>query len=55
MALDKSGGKHRLVSDFRAVNKTVEKSPAPMPDQEAEMQRMGAATCYGSLDMLQGY
>ena len=55
MALEKSGGKHRLVSDFRAVNKTVEKSPAPTPDQEAEMQRMGAATCYGSLDMLQGY
>lgn len=26
-----------------------------MPNQEAEMQRMGQATCYGSLDMLQGY
>eukprot|EP00752_Nemacystus_decipiens_P002718 g2537.t1 len=55
MVLEKSGGKHRLVSDFRAINKTVEKSPAPMPNQEAEMQRMGQATCYGSLDMLQGY
>ena len=54
MALDKSGGKHRLVSDFRAVNKTVENSSVPMPNQEAEMQRLGQATCYGSLDMLQG-
>eukprot|EP00752_Nemacystus_decipiens_P002232 g2117.t1 len=61
MALEKSGGKHRLVSkhrlgsDFRAVNRTVEKSPAPMPNQEAEMLRMGQATCYGSLAMWQGY
>eukprot|EP00752_Nemacystus_decipiens_P016680 g14920.t1 len=46
MALEKSDGKHRLVSDLRAVNKTVEKSPAPMPNQEAEMQRMGQAVFY---------
>ena len=55
MALDKSGSKHWLVSVFLAVNKTAVKSPAPIPNQEADMQPMGQATCCGSLDMLQGY
>eukprot|EP00903_Cladosiphon_okamuranus_P015275 g14116.t1 len=55
MALPKSGGTYRLVSDFRAVNKVVEKNPGVMPNLEASMQRLGKATCYGSLDMLQGY
>ncbi|CAB1109830.1 unnamed protein product [Ectocarpus sp. CCAP 1310/34] len=53
----RSGDKvtYRFVGDFRAVNRQIEKSPGPMPDLEADMQRLSRATCYGSLDMLQGY
>eukprot|EP00903_Cladosiphon_okamuranus_P017345 g15980.t1 len=54
MATPKNKG-YRMVGDFRSVNKVVEKSPGVMPNQEACMQRLSEATCYGSLDMLQGY
>eukprot|EP00903_Cladosiphon_okamuranus_P011351 g10699.t1 len=54
MATPKKQG-YRMVGDFRLVNKAVEKSPGVMPNQEASMQRLSQATCYGSLDMLQGY
>eukprot|EP00903_Cladosiphon_okamuranus_P017435 g16059.t1 len=46
---------YRMVGDFRGVNNAVEKSPGVMPNQEESMHRLSEATCYGSLDMLQGY
>ena len=53
----KAGAKltYRMVGDYRAANRQIEKSPGPMPDLEASMQRLSQASCYGSLDMLQGY
>eukprot|EP00903_Cladosiphon_okamuranus_P006086 g5996.t1 len=46
---------YRMVGDFRGVNNAVEKSPGVMPNREESMHRLSEATCYGSLDMLQGY
>ena len=54
MATPKKGG-YRLVSDFRAANKQVEKVPGVMPNPEASMAQLSAAKFYGSLDLLQGY
>lgn len=45
----------RLVSDFRAVNKQLEKSPSVMPNHGTEMADLLVASCFGKLDMLQGY
>ena len=45
----------RLVGDYRAVNKQIEKVPGVMRNQEAEMTNLRGATCLGKLDMLQGY
>ena len=44
-----------LVSDYRAVNKQIEKVPGVMPNQETEMADMQRATCFGKHEMLQGY
>ena len=49
----KKGG-FRLVSDYRAVNKQIEKGPGVIPNQETEMADLRGATCFGKLDMLQG-
>ena len=49
MAAPKKGG-FCLVSDYRAVNKQIEKVPGVMPNQEAKM-----ADLRGAIDMLQGY
>ena len=54
MTAPKKGGL-RLVSYYRAVNKHIEKVPGVMPNQEAEMADLRGATCFGKLDMLQGY
>ena len=54
MAAPKKGGFH-LVSDYRAVNKKIEKAPGVMPNQEAEMADLQGAACFGKLDTLQGY
>ena len=40
---------------YRAVNKKTAKVPGVMPNQEAEMADLRGATCFGKLDMLQGY
>ena len=50
----KKGG-FRLMSDYRAVDKQIEKVPGVMPNQEAEMADLRRVTCFGKLDMLQGY
>ena len=54
MAAPKKGG-FRFVSDYRAVNKQIEKVPDVMPNQEAEMTDLRGATCFGKLDMLEEY
>ena len=54
MAAPKKGG-FRLVSDYRAVNKQSEKVPGVVPNHEAEMADLRGKTCFGKLDMLQGY
>ena len=48
-------GVFRSVSDYRAVNKQIEKVLDVMLNQEVEMADMRRATCFGKLDMLQGY
>ena len=54
MAEPKKGG-FCLVSDYRAVNRQIEKVLGVMPNQEVEMADLRRATCFGKLDMLQGY
>ena len=54
MAAPKKGG-FRLVSDYRAVNKQIEKVPGVMPNQEVEMADLRGAACFGKLDILHGY
>ena len=44
----------RLVSDYKAANEQVEKSPGVMPNQEADMVDLLSARFFGKLD-LQGY
>ena len=50
----KKGG-FRLVRDYRAVNKPLEKVLGVMPTQEAEMADLRGLTCFGKLHILQGY
>ena len=45
----------RLVSDYKAVNEQVEKSPGVMPNQESDMTDLLSARFFGKLDLLQGY
>ena len=45
----------RLVSDYRALNKQIEKILGVMPNQVLEMADLRGATCFEKLDMLQGY
>ena len=43
------------MSDYCAVNKQIKKVPGVVPNQEAEMADLRGVTCFGKLDMLQGY
>ena len=54
MAVPK-GDSFRLVSDYKAVNEQVEKSPGVMPNQESDMLDLLSAKFFGKLDLLQGY
>ena len=54
MAAPKKGG-FCLVSDYRAVNKQIEKVPGDMSNQETEKADWRGATRFEKLDMLQGY
>ena len=44
-----------MVSDYKAVNEQVEKSPGVMPNQEADMVDLLSARFFGKSDLLQGY
>ena len=54
IAAPQKGGLY-LVSDYRALNKDIEKVSGVMPNQEAEMADLRGAACFGKLDILQGY
>ena len=41
----------RLVSDYKAMNVQVEKSPGVMPNQEADMVDLLSARFFGKLDL----
>ena len=41
----------RLVSDYKAVNEQVEKSPGVMPNQKADMVDILSARFFGKLDL----
>ena len=43
------------MSDYKAVNEQVEKSPGVMPNQEADMVDLLSARFFGKLDLLQDY
>ena len=43
------------MSDYKAVNEQVEKSPGVMPNQEAGMVDLLTARFFDKLDLLQGY
>ena len=45
----------RLVSDYKAVNGQVEKSPGVMPNQEDDMVDLSSARFFGKLDLFQGF
>ena len=54
MAAPKKGG-FRLVSDYRAAKKHIEKVPRVMPNKEAEMADLRGATCFGKLDLQENW
>ena len=41
------------MSDYRAVNKQIEKVPGVIPNQGAEIADLRGAICFGKIDMLQ--
>ena len=43
------------MSGYRAISKQIGKVLGVMPNQETEMADLRGATCFGKLDMLQGY
>ena len=43
------------MSDYRSVDKQIEKVLGVIPNQEAEMAGLLGTICFGKLDMLQGY
>ena len=43
------------MSDYRGVNKQIKKVPGVMRNQQAETADLRRATCFGKINMLQGY
>lgn len=46
---------YRLVCDYQAVSAHIERSPGVMHLNEAQMEDLLGATCFGKLDLLLGY
>ena len=55
MAIRKGFNSYRMVTDYRAVNDTIEPAAMPMPDLDDKASRFAGATARCSLDILQGY
>ena len=54
MTAPKKGG-FRLVGDYHAVNKQIEKVTVVMTNQELYMADLRGVTCFGKIELLQGY
>ena len=55
MAIPKGSNSYRMVTDYRAVNDTIEPAAMSMPNLEDEASLFAVATAWCTLDMLQGY
>ena len=55
MAIPKGNNNFRLVSDYRAVNATIEQAAFPMPHLESMPSLFAQAKAFCTLDLLQGY
>ena len=55
MATPKGSNSYRMVTDYQAVNDTIEPAAIPMPNLEDKASLFAGATAWCTLDMLQGY
>ena len=55
MATFKGFNSYRMVTNYRAVNDTIEPAAMPMPNLEDKASLFAGATAWCTLDMLQGY
>ena len=55
MAIPKGSNSRRMVTDYRAVNETIEPAAMPMPNLEDKASLFAGATAWCTLEMLQGY
>ena len=53
--IPKGSNSHRMVTDYRAVNDTIEPASIPMSILEDKASLFAGATAWCTLDMLQGY
>lgn len=51
----KSDGSDRMCIDYRALNKLIERDRYPLPLIEDQIDKLGQAKCYISLDMKNGF
>ena len=54
MAIPKGSNSCRMVTDYRAVNDTIEPAAMLMPDLEGEVSMFAGPPAWCTLDMLQG-
>ena len=55
MWIPKGSNSYRMVTDYRAVNDTIEPAAMPMPNLEDKAFLFAGATAWYTLDMLQSY
>ena len=55
MAIPNGSNSCGMVTDYRAVNDTIEPAAMSMPNLEVNAPLSAGATAYCTLDMLQGY
>ena len=54
LAIPKGPNSYRMVTNYRAVNDTIEPAAMPMPGLEDEPSLSASATVWCTLDILQG-
>ena len=55
MVIPKGSNSYRMITDYRAVNDSIEPAVMPMPNLEDKTSLFAGATAWCTLDMLQGY
>ena len=55
MGITKGSNSYRMVTDYRAVNDTIEPAAMPMPNLEDKPSLFAGTTAWCTPDMLQGY